>query len=85
MNNGCIILHEAESLSSRISTLHYAFYDDIEELYVQLAQKQASIQCVVANDCPNSLPQVDFGATQSPSLLDYADGVDVMRFLIALP
>ncbi len=84
MNNGCLILHEAESLSSRISTLHYAFYDDLDGLYRELAQKDDKIQCVVAKDAMDNLPYVPFGKTQSPGLMDYADGVDVMAFLVAL-
>ena len=84
MNNGCIILHEAESLTSRISTLHYAFYEDLDSLNKELAQKENEIQCVVATDMLDDLPQVPFGKTQSPGLMDYADGVDVMDFLVAL-
>jgi len=84
MNNGCLILHEAESLTSRISTLHYAFYEDLESLYQELAQKENEIQCVVAADAPVNLPQVPFGKTQSPGLMDYADGVDVLEFLVGL-
>ncbi len=82
MNNGCIILHEAKSLSSRISTLHYEFYEDMGELCLELGQMTEQIQCVVAKDLPSTLPKVDFGQTQSPSLMDYADGIDVMEFLL---
>ncbi|HHB78834.1 MAG TPA: acyl-CoA reductase [Saprospiraceae bacterium] len=81
MNNGCIILHEAASLSSRISTLHYGYYGDLTQLYQELAQKENEIQCVVATSAPDNLPLVPFGKTQTPGLMDYADGVDVMQFL----
>ena len=84
MSNGCLILHESASLSSRISTLHYAFYEDADKLYEELAQNEKEIQCVVAKDRPTNLPHVPFGKTQSPGLMDYADGVDVMEFLVGL-
>ncbi len=84
MNNGCIILHEAESLASRISTLHFGYYEDLDHLYAKLAQKENEIQCVVGANVPDFLPGVLFGQTQTPGLMDYADGVDVMDFLVNL-
>jgi hypothetical protein len=36
------------------------------------------VQCVVGK---NHIP---FGKTQQPSLTDYADGIDVMKFLLEL-
>lgn len=77
MTNDCVVLMEAESPFSPIGTLHYQFYDDVAKVYEQL-KKNDKIQAVVGAD---GLP---FGAAQSPSLMDYADGVDVMAFLLSL-
>lgn len=82
MNNGCIILHKAESLSSRISTLHYEFYDDLATIEATLAQRSEEIQCVASQVPFENLPWVPLGTTQTPTLLDYADGVDVLEFLM---
>jgi len=48
------------------------------------------LQCIVADEKVISFSDglknivVDFGQTQSPSLWDYADGVDTMSFLSGL-
>ncbi|MFN4081268.1 MAG: acyl-CoA reductase [Saprospiraceae bacterium] len=83
-NNGCILLVEDESLSSRIASLHYAFYDHPAEVAQSLAQIRDQIQVVATNTPLPGLPCVPFGQTQSPGLLDYPDGVDVMAFLAGL-
>ncbi|MBX9783565.1 MAG: acyl-CoA reductase [Chitinophagaceae bacterium] len=77
MTNDCVVMIEAESPFSPIGTLHYQFYDDAGTMYKQLKNND-KIQAVVG---ANGLP---FGAAQSPGLMDYADGVDVMRFLPGL-
>ena len=77
MTNDCVVLIEAESPFSPIGSLHYQFYDDINTLYEQLKSND-KVQAVVGE---KGLP---FGAAQSPGLMDYADGVDVMQFLLGL-
>ena len=74
MTNGCILLIEDPSLFSPISQLNYEYYAD--KISVEQAlEKENDIQCIVA---PNHLP---FGQSQKPSIDDYADGVDTMKFL----
>lgn len=73
MNNDSIILTENESPFSPVSQVHYSFYDSKRNL-VSL-ENNTDIQCIVGK---NNLP---FGQTQSPFLIDYADGVDTMAFL----
>jgi hypothetical protein len=77
MTNDCVVLVEAESPFSPIGTLHYQYYNDAEAIYEQL-QHNDKIQAVVG---AKGLP---FGAAQCPQLMDYADGVDVMQFLLSL-
>lgn len=83
-NNGCILLVEDDSLSSRIASLHYAHYTNFAELEASLAQCRDQIQVVATNRALHGLPCVPFGQTQSPGLDDYPDGVDVMAFLAGL-
>ncbi len=78
LENGFLLLKEDESLSSPISMLYYETYDSISELEKILH----SIQCVVSElNIPNSFR---LGASQQPSLTDYADGEDTMAFLMSL-
>ncbi|MEZ4958903.1 MAG: acyl-CoA reductase [Saprospiraceae bacterium] len=81
INNGCIILTEDPAIASRIAILHYEFYADRKLVEDDLKRRAEEIQCVVSKAPVVGLEHVDFGKTQSPGLGDYADGVDVMRFL----
>ncbi len=77
MSSDTVILTENTSPFSPVSQVHYSFYTDKDELMQQL-QNNPDIQCVVGK---GSIP---FGQAQSPSLIDYADGVDTMAFLVGL-
>ncbi len=82
--NGCIILIEAEAIISRIASLHYEFYDKADTLVETLSHRLTEIQNVVTNmDLPN-IKTTAFGKTHQPSLMDYANGIDTMKFLINL-
>ncbi len=77
MTNGSVLLTEEASLFSPISVLHYEFYPEIGSLEKSLV-KNADLQCITGH---GKLP---FGATQSPSLEDYADGINTLSFLAGL-
>jgi hypothetical protein len=77
MTNDCVVLIEAESPFSPIGTLHYQYYEDANVVAASL-KGDDQIQAIVGE---KGLP---FGAAQCPGLLDYADGVDVMQFLLGL-
>jgi len=79
-DNGSTILKEENLIASPISVIYYEFYNDIETINQFIINNSDQIQCVVSNDTSvkGSIP---FGNAQSPSLMDYADGVDVMKFL----
>lgn len=74
MTNGSVLLIEEPALFSPISQLNYEFYTDKNLLAEQLLQNP-DMQCLVSKD------HVPFGGAQSPSLTDYADGIDTMAFL----
>ncbi len=76
--NDFIIVKEEKQITSPVSVLHYEFYESEKELQQILKRDDENIQCVVGQ---NFMP---FGQTQSPHLWDYADGVDVMEFLVGL-
>jgi len=76
MTNDTTLLVENEQLFSPISQLHYSFYSDAAAVLQELQQNK-DVQCIVGKDIP-------FGQSQVPGLMDYADGVDTMQFLLTL-
>jgi len=77
MTNGSILLIEDQAIFSPISQLNYEYYDNKEELLEKL-KKSDEIQCITG------LEKVPFGSAQCPSVTDYSDGVDTIKFLAAL-
>lgn len=77
MTNGATLLNQNVSLFTAISQLHYQFYTDSEQL-METLEGNTDIQCIVSRST------VPFGAAQTPSLTDYADGIDTMKFLVQL-
>ncbi|OQP55811.1 acyl-CoA reductase [Niastella yeongjuensis] len=74
MSNQSILLAESKELFSPISQLNYEFYNNAAAVKASLTDN-ADVQCIVGKN------HLDFGQAQHPSLTDYADGVDVMKFL----
>lgn len=83
-NNGCLLLKEDPALQARIASVHFEYYDDLAELDALLENKRSEIQCVVGNIQVKGFPVLPFGSSQKPTLTDYPDGVDVMRFFNGL-
>ena len=77
MTNGTLLLSENSSIFSPISQLNYEFYSDLEVLEDTLEDNQ-DVQCIVGG---KYLP---LGSSQYPSLTDYADGIDTMKFLLRI-
>ena len=75
LENGFLILKEDKTLHSPVSVLNYEYYVEKESLALQLDELKEDIQCIVGND------YIPFGQAQQPNLVDYADGVDTLRFL----
>ena len=78
---GFCLASEHRGYSDAISCMNYTFYDDLAEVEEWLAANDATLQCVVSH-CVKHPRVVPFGRAQYPTLDDYADGVDVMKFLI---
>jgi len=84
ISNGSVLLQEEEALHSRIALLHYEYYENTKEIAEKLQQHQEDIQCIVSTQQIDSLNVIPFGEAQQPTLNDYADGIDTMRFLLSL-
>lgn len=79
---GYAVAVERCDFSDNISCINYCYYDDLAEVEQWLADNENRLQCVVS-ECVSHPRCVTFGRAQYPTLSDYADGVDVMEFLIA--
>ncbi len=87
LQNGFLIVRKESQIASPVSVLHYEEYENKDILENSLLKNIDLIQCIAANNSNfiNNKKleklRVEFGKTQSPDLWDYADGVDVVRFL----
>jgi hypothetical protein len=75
-DTGFLLIKEDSGLSSPVAVLYFEYFnspEDAEKLFHDLNLK---IQCIVGKGF------IPFGKAQSPSLWDYADGIDTMEFLL---
>lgn len=77
LSNNFFILREDLSLFTPISVVHYSYYDNVNEIADFIQKEQENLQCVIGKD------YIPFGRAQSPTLSDYADGVDTIQFLFS--
>ncbi len=83
LDTGFLLLREDPGYASPVSVLYYEYYDSLPALEEKLKNDAEKIQCTVAGK--GVLKEaVDFGRSQFPGLLDFADGADTMKFLINL-
>ncbi|MDX1350403.1 MAG: acyl-CoA reductase [Putridiphycobacter sp.] len=78
LDNNFLLVRRSSELHSPIGVLFRHEYESEEDIKNYLKLHEASIQAVIGK---NFIP---FGKSQSPSLMDYADGVDTMAFLTGL-
>lgn len=78
LSNDFIMLEERTEVVSPVAMLYYEFYSDEKSLQEKLQRDAENIQCIAGEKF------IPFGQLQHPSLSDYADGVDTMKFLTAL-
>jgi hypothetical protein len=77
------MLKESENFSSPIGVIFYEYYSDISILAQKIKALSSQIQCIVYKE-NKYLKTVKFGSSQSPTLWDYADDIDVVKFLISI-
>jgi hypothetical protein len=83
LDNNFLLLKEDTKISSPPGVVFYETYNSADALVKKLADEKELIQCIISSDAhfKNAIP---FGYSQRTSPSDYADGVDVMKFLIDL-
>jgi len=83
-DNGFLLLKEDASLFSPVAVLYYEYYNDPDELNLKIQSMSDKIQCLVSQNA-DIKHAVRIGSTQQPGLPDYADGVDVLKFIATIP
>ncbi|MFR9567081.1 MAG: aldehyde dehydrogenase, partial [Rikenellaceae bacterium] len=73
---------ESKEFSGSLSTISVWEYDSLEEVREWLVMRDKEIQCVVGGDAVSHKRSAAFGMAQRPTLFDYADEVDTMKFLM---
>ena len=82
-HNGALTAEGRAAFSRHISCINICRYSSLAEVEQWLTENDHRLQCVVS--AQNLHPRtVDFGMAQYPRLNDYADDVDVMKFLLTL-
>lgn len=82
--NGAVVLLESNDLVSRLACLHYRFYSNHTEVNQVLLDSKDKIQTIVSTRPVAGFEVIAPGGAQCPGLLDYADGIDTMKFLMSL-
>jgi hypothetical protein len=83
LDNGFLLLKADEKLASPLAVLHYEHYRDLNQLSQNLKAQSEQIQCIACqHQLEGNNQVVSFGCTQIPRLWDYADGINLMDFLL---
>ncbi len=80
-DNGFLMLQPSEQFVSPISVIFTEEYSNNQDLQQKLNSHQEKTQCIVSENAWLS-GSFAFGTAQKPSLTDFADGVDVLQFLL---
>lgn len=77
------MLRQDTGFNTPVSVLNYLYYSDIDSVLSSIEINKSLIQCVVSE--PGLIERsIPFGQTQYPSVSDYADGLDTMKFLLSI-
>ncbi|GHS88600.1 acyl-CoA reductase [Bacteroidia bacterium] len=77
MDCGTFLLCKSTRLPPPLSVVHFTYYDDLRMLTNTLSTQ--ALQCSVGYG-----QNIAFGQAQHPTLSDYADGIDTMKFCVNL-
>lgn len=81
-DNGFMLLKEDIRFTSPLATVFFEEYEQLDPVRAQLEAQADKIQCIVTEaTIETGIPTFPLGGSQYPALTDYADGVDVLKFL----
>ncbi len=84
LDNNFLLMKKENALHSAIAVINYEIYDDVNTVKNFLIENEDQIQCVLGNEMQDNPNFVEFGQTQFPTLTDYADNIDTLKFLAEL-
>lgn len=79
LDTGFALARESNDLNAPLATIHFSYYDSLDEIDHFVKSEAENIQCIVGKYQHAST--VAFGQAQNPELKDFADGIDTMNFL----
>lgn len=82
LDNNFLIIKESQELHAPTGVLYFQRYMDHNQVLDYLNENKHSIQCVVSQEGSDGA-FVKFGCTQQPKPWEYADGEDVVAFLLS--
>jgi len=82
-DNGFALFLESERLVSPLSVVYYSYYSSHDDLKMQLSGMSDKLQCIVCRDGMMDGSN-KFGTAQTPDVMDYADNVDTLKFLMEI-
>lgn len=77
LDNGFLMIKFSENLHTPVGMIFAETYANKDDLAGKLQRISGEVQCIVGKGQP-----VGFGQSQQPTLLDYPDGADVVKFLL---
>lgn len=80
IDNGTSIIIRSKEFPQHLSAISIFEYESLEEVAKWISKHENELQCIVTQILSHPR-QVNFGEAQHPTLFDYADGVDTMKFL----
>lgn len=83
MDAGTFLLTENQAYASPIGMVYYEYYQDLDAVNRRLEEDAEMLQCIVSRD-PHITRAEPFGSAQTPTLSDYPDGIDTLRWLLAI-
>jgi hypothetical protein len=75
-DTGFLLIKEDSGLSSPVAVLYFEYFNSQEYAKKLSHDLNLKIQCIIGKGF------IPFGKAQSPSLWDYADGIDTIEFLL---
>jgi len=82
-DNGFALFLECDRLVSPLAVVYYSNYTNLDNLRIQLSGLNEKLQCIVCRDGMLDGSN-NFGTAQTPDVMDYADNVDTLKFLMEI-
>ncbi|HOU98488.1 MAG TPA: hypothetical protein PLP65_06555 [Bacteroidales bacterium] len=83
IDGGFVMLKESNQISSPLGVIFYEYYSDICILAPKFEAMAQQIQCIVSKN-NKYLKSIELGKAQRPELWEYADNIDIVKFLIQI-